>query len=127
MSITLVCLEKGKVPAVQHVFPIEIDSNKFVSFLKDAIKAKKPIDFNYLDADKLRLWRANISDDQDDIIKQLPLQNSVELLPGKKISHFFSNENKPLDDYVHVIVEAPTGNELSKIKTVFLLTAQVTH
>ena len=113
MSITLLCLEKGKVPAVQHVFAIEIDSNKLVGFLKDAIKAQKAPDFDHFPADNLRLWRANIPDNQDDLIKQLPLQNSVELLPGKKISHFFSNENKPLDDYVHVIVEAPTGNELS--------------
>ena len=113
MSTTLVCLEKGKVPAVQHVFAIEIDSNKLVSFLKDAIKAKNAVEFAHIDAKSLRLWRANIPDNQDDLIKQLPSQNSIELLAGRKISNFFSNENKPLDNYIHVIVEAPTGNGLS--------------
>jgi len=110
MSITLVCLEKGKIPAVQHVFPVDIDGDKLFGHLKQLIKEVKSVDFAHFDAGNLRLWRANIPDNQDELIKQLPLKDSVELLPGKKISNLFSNENKPLDDHVHVIVEAPIGN-----------------
>ncbi|KAG4037227.1 hypothetical protein PC123_g27208 [Phytophthora cactorum] len=43
-------------------FPVDIDENKSVGHLKDAIKAKKPNDFKDVDADKLQLFLAKTDD-----------------------------------------------------------------
>ena len=110
MSIKLFCLEKGKTPAAQHAFPVNISREETVGDLKDAIKAKKPVAFAHVDADNLRLWMVNISADQDELLQQHPTRNSTELLPIKKVSCYFSGDNDPLDEYIHVIVEVPTGN-----------------
>ncbi|RIA88757.1 hypothetical protein C1645_227446 [Glomus cerebriforme] len=64
MSIPLFCLFKGNTTA--SAFAIDIDREKLVSHLKDAIKAKKQNDFAGVDADKLKLWKVPISDDHDD-------------------------------------------------------------
>ena len=53
MSITLLCLVKGNLPA--NAFAVDIDSGKLVSHLKEVIKAKKQNDFTSVDADKLKL------------------------------------------------------------------------
>ena len=110
MSIKIFCLEKGKAPAVQHAFEVQIGRDESISALKKLIKAEKPVAFAHVDADNLRLWMVNISADQDELLQQHPTRNSTELLPIKKVSYYFSGDNEPLDEYIHVIVEVPTGN-----------------
>jgi len=110
MSIKLFCLEKGKTPAVQHAFPVNISRDETVGDLKDVIKAKKAPYFNDFPADHLKLWFANIPADLDDQINSLPWPNSIQLLPIKKVSYYFSNDNEPLDEHIHVIIEVPAGN-----------------
>ncbi|PKC55436.1 hypothetical protein RhiirA1_542517 [Rhizophagus irregularis] len=55
MSITLLCLVKGNTTA--SAFAVDIDREKLVSHLKDAIKEKKQNDFAGIDADRLKLWK----------------------------------------------------------------------
>jgi len=79
-----------------------------ISALKEAIKAKKAPHFNHFPADNLRLWRANnIPDNENELIEQLTSEHSVELLATKKISKYFSDGNKPLNECIHVIIEVP--------------------
>jgi len=63
MSILLVCLVKGNLPA--NAFPVDIDRNKLVGYLKEVIKAKKPLTFRDVEADEIKLWKVEISDDLD--------------------------------------------------------------
>jgi hypothetical protein len=89
MSITLFCLVKGNTTA--NAFEVDIEKDKSISKLKEAIKAKKQNDFAGIDADKLRLWKVPISDDHVDPLSNLSLEDSDELLAIKKISKYFSD------------------------------------
>ncbi|RGB23113.1 hypothetical protein C1646_729191 [Rhizophagus diaphanus] len=59
MSITLFCLVKGNTTA--NAFPVHIGKGQFVGDLKKVIKAEKQNDFAGVDADKLRLWKVEIT------------------------------------------------------------------
>ncbi|KAG2766625.1 hypothetical protein PC111_g25115, partial [Phytophthora cactorum] len=54
----MVLLNCALVGVAGSAFPVDIDENKSVGHLKDAIKAKKPNDFKDVDADKLQLFLA---------------------------------------------------------------------
>src|SRR5689334_5574202 len=91
-TITLTCLVHGD--AVEHAFAVDISNNKLVSHLKDEIKKKKENNFCNIDADKLILWKVNISYDEEDTIKQLVLTetNTVKkMLPVLEIGEYFEN------------------------------------
>ena len=98
-SITLICLVKGSSTA----FPVDIDRNLLVGHLKKAIKAEKQNDFAGIDADKLRLWKVEISGDRDDIIQNQTLQDSDELLAINDIGDYWTDT--PPKKYIHVIIE----------------------
>src|SRR3954447_9259865 len=98
MSITLLCLVKGNTTA--SAFAVDIDREKLVSHLKDAIKAKKQNDFAGIDADRLKLWNVKIPDDRDDLLSRLTLNDGDELLATKKISKYFPDS--PLEEHIHV-------------------------
>ncbi len=53
MFITLLCFVKDNTTA--NAFTVDIDSDKLVSHLKDAIKAKKAPEFDNFPVDKLNL------------------------------------------------------------------------
>ncbi|CAB4433241.1 unnamed protein product [Rhizophagus irregularis] len=99
---TLLCLLKGNTS--NSAFAIEIDGNKLVSYLKDAIKAQKKKDFADVDANKLKLWKVNISDEVYDLSRN-NLQLNCELLPTKKISKYFPDS--PAEEHIHIIVGPP--------------------
>src|SRR6266487_310243 len=80
MSITLVCLVKGNLPA--NAFPVDIDRNQLVGYLKKVIKAEKQNDFASVDADRLKLWKVEIPDHHNSELADPALQ--VELLPTTK-------------------------------------------
>ena len=103
MSITLFCLVKGNTTA--NAFEVDIEKDKSISKLKEAIKAKKQNDFAGVDADKLRLWKKEIPDDQDDLLSNLTLNDGDELLATKKISKYFPDS--PPEEHIHVIVKLP--------------------
>ncbi|KAF8466253.1 hypothetical protein BDZ91DRAFT_725897 [Kalaharituber pfeilii] len=60
-TITLVCWVHGYTSS----FPVDIDRNKIIGHLKEAIVTEKPNRFNGLDADQLELCVANIPDTEE--------------------------------------------------------------
>src|SRR4051812_45212345 len=103
MPITLLCLVKGNTTA--NAFPVHIEGSSLVGDLKDAIKAKKQNDFAGVDADKLKLWKKEIPDDQDNLLSNLTLNDGDELLATREIGDYWSE--KPPKRHIHVIVESP--------------------
>src|ERR1044072_8356815 len=109
MSITLFCLVKGNTTA--NAFEVDIEKDKSISKLKEAIKAKKQNDFAGVDADKLRLWKKEIPDDQDDLLSNLTLNDGDELLATRGIGDYWAE--KPPKRNIHVIVEPPESTASS--------------
>ena len=103
MSITLFCLVKGNTTA--NAFSVKISRDEPISELKDAIKAKKAPEFDNFPADRLKLWKKEIPDDQDDLLSNLTLNDGDELLATKKISKYFPDS--PPEEHIHVIVKLP--------------------
>ena len=102
MSITLLCLVKGNTTA--SAFAVDIDREKLVSHLKDAIKDKIDVPTGFKAKD-LRLWKKEIPDDQDDLLSNLTLNDGDELRATKKISKYFPDS--PPEEHIHVIVKLP--------------------
>src|SRR5205814_2062479 len=103
MSITLFCLVKGNTTA--NAFSVKISREEPISELKKAIKAEKQNDFAGVDADKLRLWKKEIPDDQDDLLSNLTLNDGDELLATREIGDYWTE--KPPKKHIHVIVKLP--------------------
>jgi Crinkler effector protein N-terminal domain len=103
MSITLFCLVKGNTTA--NAFEVNIEKDKSVSHLKKVIKAEKAPEFDNFPADRLKLWKVPISDDHDDQLRNLSLENSDELLAIRKISKYFPDS--PPEEHIHVLVSPP--------------------
>ena len=110
MSITLLCLVNGNKTA--SAFAVDIDREKLVSHLKDAIKAKNSQTFANVDAKDIKLWKVKIPDDQDDLLSTLTLNDGDELLATKKISKYFPDS--PLEEHIHIIVKLPRGTVCTK-------------
>ena len=109
MSITLLCLVKGNTTA--NAFPVDINKDQLVGHLKDAIKAKNQNDFAGVDAVKLKLWKKEIPDDQDDLLSNLTLNDGDELLATREIGDYWAE--KPPKRNIHVIVEPPESTTTS--------------
>src|SRR3954468_8919775 len=60
-TVTIFCLVQGQ--SAERAFPIHISKNLFVGDLKDEIKKKKAPVFDDIAADRLDLWKVNISTD----------------------------------------------------------------
>src|SRR3954470_19234628 len=105
MSITLFCLVKGNTTA--NAFSVKISRDEPISELKKAIKAEKHKTFHGVEADELKLWKVPISDDHDDQLKNLTLQDSDELLAINDIGDYWTE--KPLKKHIHVLVEPPAS------------------
>src|ERR1044072_2695675 len=109
MSITLFCLVKGNTS--ENAFSVKISRDEPISELKEVIKAKKQNDFAGVDADKLRLWKKEIPDEQDDLLINLTLNDGDELLATKEIGDYWTE--KPPKRNIHVIVEPPESTTTS--------------
>ena len=68
-----------------NAFAVDIDSEKLVSHLKEAIKGKNAQTFANVDAKEIKLWNVKIPDDQDDHLSNLSLQDQPELLATMKL------------------------------------------
>jgi len=107
-TVTLLCLVHGQLG--DSAFPIDIEKNKLVGHLKDAIKEKKSNDFQGIDAEKLALWRVSIPDDNDQALTNLELKNDDEkgvkkIRPSDEISDIFPHS--PERKHIHIIVVPP--------------------
>ncbi|CAG8610081.1 3498_t:CDS:2, partial [Paraglomus occultum] len=100
MSITLFCLVQG-TPA----FPVDIDKNRTVGHLKDAIKAKKAPEFDSWPPDKLRLWKVEIPVKRDDLIQGQTLQDDNQLPPTDYLYEYWTDT--PKRRHIHVIIKLP--------------------
>ncbi|GBB92721.1 hypothetical protein RclHR1_20480003 [Rhizophagus clarus] len=109
MSITLLCLVKGNTLA--NAFPIDVNKDQLVGHLKKVIKAEKQNDFAGIDADRLKLWKKEIPDDQDDLLSNLTLNDGDELLATREIGDYWTE--KPPKRNIHVIVEPPESTTTS--------------
>ncbi|RHZ62764.1 hypothetical protein Glove_335g61 [Diversispora epigaea] len=101
--ITLLCFIKENTP--ESAFPVDIDKNKLVGHLKEAIKEKNSNDFTGIDARKLKLWKVSIPDDRNDFLNNLILQDQDELPATRIIGDYWIEE--PLNKHIHVIVKLP--------------------
>ena len=103
-TLELNCLVSGDDP--NHIFTIEIADTKNVSALKDAIKEKKQLAFQHIDADTLILWKASFPVNES---LEENLRNFVgekPLSPVNKLSKVFSNVH---DTHLHIVVGCPPG------------------
>jgi len=115
MVYTLFCIVLGQ----KTTFSVKVDEGMTVGGLKEAIKNKKPIDLNHVDADHLTLHqiRIFIPDDDDGYNK---IMNGISqpgyvfdskrtLIPTSKISKYFGQG--PAGD-IHILVELPKGKSI---------------
>ena len=112
-TITLSCLVAGENP-YENAFEVDIDNNKKVNRLKKAIKEEKQNDFANIDADKLKLWKVDISlkEENEKLIANTKINVNiknglcgVELRSLSKISEHFPTQ--PDDEHIHIIVQRP--------------------
>ena len=101
MSITIFCLVHGTTTP----FHVEIDSNKTVSHLKDAIKATMTPELDGWAAKGLRLWKVQIPDNPDDLIKGQTLQDHSELWPTRHLVQYWPDP--PPSHHIHVMIKLP--------------------
>src|SRR5436305_6577620 len=90
-DLTLFCLVQGN--AIAQPFPLSINRNENIGQLKKAIKAKKIPEFNFFDADRLKIWKVQIRADNDKELNKLTLHNNGQLLAGRKISSYFTDKS----------------------------------
>ncbi|RIA84393.1 hypothetical protein C1645_808786 [Glomus cerebriforme] len=103
MPITLLCLVKGNTTA--SAFPVDIEKDQLVGHLKKVIKAEQLQTFANVDAKDIKLWEVKISDDQDDLLSNLTLNDVDELLATREIGDYWTE--KPPKRHIHVIVKLP--------------------
>ncbi|RHZ44661.1 hypothetical protein Glove_714g23 [Diversispora epigaea] len=60
---------------IKNTFPVDIKKKRLIGNLKDAIKIKKAPEFNSFSANKLRLWKVEIPDDDIDQLNNFNLQD----------------------------------------------------
>jgi Crinkler effector protein N-terminal domain len=107
-TIALLCLVHGD--SADHAFPVRIDKTLLIGDLKKEIKKEKAPEFDKFAADKLNLWKVDISYDDEDAVKQLVLKvtNTVKKMsPLSKISKYFGDE--PMEEHIHVVIQCPPG------------------
>ena len=109
-----------------RIFPVKIDRDENVGGLREAIKEKKKITFDHIDADSLDVWNVSIPIDKDTNlvaqVKNLKVLETKSLLPVQPLSAIFRNV---VEQHLHVIVHVSTGEclpdfHLSSSNNVFL-------
>ncbi|KAF9085808.1 hypothetical protein BGX23_009357 [Mortierella sp. AD031] len=104
--LTLFCLVDGE--ATSQAFSVEIHRTKTVDHLKELIKAKKPIDFENVDANNLTLRRVSIPVVPANKHKPVVLNEfeaATEFNPTDDVADVFPD--KPSKKTIHIIVERP--------------------
>ncbi|KAG0308834.1 hypothetical protein BGZ98_006615 [Dissophora globulifera] len=111
-QLSLFCLVNGKTTL--NAFPVSAQATITFGELKELIKAKKPVEFKDVDADKLCLWRVSIpvnTSTRHSAIFLNSLDSKEELLPTDELSEIFTET--PPKKTIHIIVQC-TFLELGK-------------
>ena len=95
---------------ITRIFPVEIDRNKNVRNLREAIKEKKKPAFDHITADSLEVWNVSIPIKRganiEEQVKNLKVLQTNSLLSVEWLSDIFRNV---VEKYLHVIVHVSTG------------------
>lgn len=93
-------------------FSVEIDRSEDVGGLKEAIKEKKKVAFDRIDADSLEVWNVSVPINEDtnleEQVKGLRLHEKKPLWTLKGLLKIFSDLDK---ETLHVVVKAPPISE----------------
>jgi hypothetical protein len=108
--LELSCLIRGA--NANHIFPVKIASTESVGTLKEAIKDKKKVALQHIDADTLTLWKLSIPvDDNFENAKGIDLKDEELLSPVHRLSSIFPD---PLPQrHLHIIIKLPPGKSIS--------------
>ncbi|KAF8316713.1 uncharacterized protein EI90DRAFT_2944264, partial [Cantharellus anzutake] len=87
-----------------QVFPVAISRTATVGILKEAIKDKKQVAFQHVDANDLALWKVSIPVD-DSFDANVERENKQVLVSVKRLSHLFPHQ--PDDQNLHIIIRSP--------------------
>ena len=117
--LELNCLVSGDDPS--HVFTVELPVNKNVGALKDAVKEKKKVTFQHVDADALEIFKVTIDADErlGATLHGLQLKddpkNGIRHLshPVERLGAIFNDIKEP---HIHVIVKRPYLRLLCYVK-----------
>jgi Crinkler effector protein N-terminal domain len=91
-----------------RVFSVEIDNNKNVSMLREAIKDKTKPAFDSTAANRLDLWKVSIKIDDNLPEKLSGRPREKALHPTEILSDLFPN-GTPAVNTLHIVVDAPPG------------------
>ena len=95
-----------------RIFPVEIDRDKNVGDLKEAIKEKKFPAFDHITADSLDVWNVSIPIDEDTNLQAqvngLRLHEKKPLWALKGLLRIFSDLD---ESALHVVIKAPPISE----------------
>ncbi|KAF8322897.1 uncharacterized protein EI90DRAFT_3077263 [Cantharellus anzutake] len=105
MSVNLNCWVLGD--GTGQVFSVKIASTESVIALKEAIKDKKKVALQHIDADALTLWKVSIPVD-DGFEEKVKLQN--ELLPVKRFSSLVPQLDLPILELYCLICGGDANN-----------------
>ena len=97
-------------------FSVKISPDDTVDDLKEAIVTKKPNRLQGIDADSLRLWKKEISNEEKDL-QLSDLNDNDELNEMHKVGYYFGYT--PPEMKIHIVVTLPVRYPLPRIFTVF--------
>lgn len=93
--------------SINNTFPVKIARTELVGILKEAIKTKKSLKFDHIPADKLILWKVDITCNRSlqETIHNFGLTDEGCLLPVKRLSDSFVDLPDP--ENVHIVMCHP--------------------
>jgi hypothetical protein len=106
LVVTILCWVEGD----RSPFAVDIDSNKIIAHLKEAILDKKP-NLSITDASTLQLYLANIPDTKPGSIGFV-FKDEEELLASRKLSSVFEG-NPPKEEHIQIAIKRPGKRILS--------------
>jgi hypothetical protein len=113
-TFALNCWVLGTQP--DEVFTVEIQKDKNLSALKDAIKEKKKPALDHIPADKLKLWPVStaipVDDDFEERINGLHLTKRNPPRSVRPLADHFVEPLEPLN--LHVVIKVPDDGVYSE-------------
>jgi hypothetical protein len=89
----------------RELFAVKISPDETVFDLKEAIVTKKPNRLQGIDADSLRLWKKEVTEEEKDGLQLSDLNDGDELRATLDIGDYF--EEAPPKRKIHIIVKIP--------------------